>query len=140
MIMTRAQRLSILFVLISIIGTLDTSGDVFHEQRLSDGEKAYASGRITEAIQEFRIASFGLADSPELLANALARLAIAHAALNADAAEIESPNAAASTRTVFITDSFALHPKAEVMRRMRQPEITFPFLRPDRVKPEHRTE
>ena len=26
------------------------------------------------------------------------------------------------------------------MRRMRQPEITFPFLQPDAVKSEHRTE
>ena len=75
---TRAQLCSLLYVLISIIGTLDAHGDDFYEQRLREGTAAYAAGRVAEAIEEFRIASFGLADRPALLGETLARLAMAH--------------------------------------------------------------
>jgi hypothetical protein len=81
MIMTRAQQFFVVFALMSIIGTLPARGEDFHEQRLREGTEAYAAGRIGEAIEEFRIASFGLADRPPLLVESLVRLAIAqHAA------------------------------------------------------------
>lgn len=52
----------------------------FYETRLRAGKEAYRAKRIFEAIDQFRIACFGFPDQPVLLAEGLARLALAQAA------------------------------------------------------------
>lgn len=51
--------------------------DDFYVVRLRAGRDAYKRGQIIEAVDEFRIACFGLLDQPVLLSEGLARLALA---------------------------------------------------------------
>jgi tetratricopeptide (TPR) repeat protein len=55
-------------------------GDDFNEQRLQDGRSAYQQKKFIDAIDEFRVAAFGLLDRPAGLSECLARLALAQAA------------------------------------------------------------
>ena len=52
----------------------------FHEAQLRSGREAMAGRRVADAIDHFRIAAFGFLERPPLLAEALARLALAEQA------------------------------------------------------------
>lgn len=56
-------------------------GDDFYEQQFRAGKADFQSGRNVEAADEFRIAAFGFLDRPQLLAEALVRLALVQNAL-----------------------------------------------------------
>jgi len=49
----------------------------FYEAQLREGQTDYAKGRYSDAAAKLRVASFGLLGQPELLSEALARLALA---------------------------------------------------------------
>jgi hypothetical protein len=55
-------------------------GDDFSLERLRAGEGAFKARRIPEAVDQLRIACFGLLDEPVLLSEGLARLAMAQEA------------------------------------------------------------
>jgi len=67
----------------------------FYEARLVAGYQAMRAQRVPEAIDQLRIAAFGLMDRPALLTEALVRLALAQAA-------IASKEAAAETIKRFV--------------------------------------
>ena len=54
--------------------------DDFASARLTAGVDAYASKRFPEAVDQFRIACFGLLDQPVVLTEGLVRLALAQEA------------------------------------------------------------
>ena len=55
-------------------------GDEFYETRLRAGEAAYIEKRLPDAIDNLRIAAFGLLESPSMEAEALAYLTLAQTA------------------------------------------------------------
>ncbi len=55
-------------------------GEDFYEARLGAGQEAYRQKRALEAVDQFRVASFGFLDRPVLLSESLARLSLAQAA------------------------------------------------------------
>ena len=63
----------------SILGA-GAPADDFYLVRLQSGKAEAAAGRHYEAIDDFRIASFGFIDQPALLVEGLSRLALAQAA------------------------------------------------------------
>ncbi|MEO8429917.1 MAG: TonB family protein [Acidobacteriota bacterium] len=66
-------------------GTASAQDDEFLEQRMRAGREKFEAGRYREAIEDFRIASFGYMESPPKRSEALARLALAQAAAGATA-------------------------------------------------------
>jgi len=59
--------------------------DPFYRGLLKQGKDAYAAHRTADAVEAFRVASFGLLEEPVLLSEALARLALAQRAAGRDA-------------------------------------------------------
>lgn len=57
-----------------------TEADPFYLRRLEAGKAAFSAGEHQQAADELRIAAFGLLDSPALLSETLARLAVAQQA------------------------------------------------------------
>lgn len=57
-----------------------TQGQEFYETRLRAGEAAYVEKRLPDAVDNLRIAAFGLLESPPLEAEALAYLTLAQTA------------------------------------------------------------
>lgn len=55
-------------------------GQDFSETRLKEGEDAYRQRRFPEAVDQLRIAAFGLMDRPALLSEALVHLSLAQEA------------------------------------------------------------
>ncbi len=64
-----------------LVGPRAAAQGDFYLARLRSGQEAFRSGNAVEAANELRIAAFGLLDSPVLLEEALAHLALAQAAL-----------------------------------------------------------
>jgi tetratricopeptide (TPR) repeat protein len=58
----------------------------FYDEQLRAGRDSFQAGRTLEAADELRIAAFGLLDRPQLLSEALVRLAIAQSSLGNSAA------------------------------------------------------
>jgi tetratricopeptide (TPR) repeat protein len=73
-------QLALLVALPMMTSVAAARGDEFYEARLRAGEAAYAEKRLPEAIDNLRIAAFGLLESPPLEAEALAYLALAQSA------------------------------------------------------------
>lgn len=63
-----------------IAGALPASGADFYEAQLRLGAESYRAGRYTEAIDYLHIANFGFLEKNELLAEGIARLAMAESA------------------------------------------------------------
>lgn len=61
------------------------AADVFYEQRLQMGKTALASRQFVDAVEELRIAAFGLLDEPKRLTETLALLTVA----NVNAGKVE---------------------------------------------------
>ena len=82
----RAQRRTFPFLLAVVLGMMPSVAslvaDDFNQDRLRDGENAYAAKRYAEAIDQFRIAAFGTLDHPPLFSECLVRLALAESAAN----------------------------------------------------------
>ncbi len=57
-----------------------SQGEDFYEARLRAGQEAYRQKRALEAVDQLRIAAFGFLNTPPLLSESLARLALAQAA------------------------------------------------------------
>ena len=55
------------------------------QERLRAGREAYENGRVADAAEDFRIASFGLLEVPDRLSESLVRLALAQESLKAQA-------------------------------------------------------
>ena len=55
------------------------------QERLRAGREAYESGRVADAAEDFRIASFGLLEVPDRLSESLVRLALAQGSLGTQA-------------------------------------------------------
>jgi tetratricopeptide (TPR) repeat protein len=79
--------------LLLILWTMMTLGGIaqaqeFYEARLRAGKEAYRQKRYPEAVEQFRVAAFGFLETPPLLSETLARLALAEssAGRSADAA------------------------------------------------------
>jgi ketosteroid isomerase-like protein len=64
-----------------LVGPRAAAQGDFYLARLRSGQEAFRSGDAAGAADEFRVAAFGLLDSPVLLEEALAHLALAQAAL-----------------------------------------------------------
>jgi hypothetical protein len=62
----------------------------FYEARLVAGYEAMRAERVPEAIDQFRIAAFGLMEKPPLLTEALVRLALAQDAIGSKVAADET--------------------------------------------------
>ena len=76
--MMRANRFA--FAATMLVAGLAVSAaraDDFYEARLRNGEQALAAGRTREAVDNLRVASFGLLEKPSLLLASLATLAVA---------------------------------------------------------------
>jgi len=76
----KLQRLALLAVLPAAILWAAAPADDFYLLRLQAGKAEAAAGRHYDAIDDFRIASFGFLDQPALLAEGLVRLALAQSA------------------------------------------------------------
>ena len=76
----KLQSLALLAVVPAFILGAATPADDFYLVRLQAGKAEAAAGRHYEAIDDFRIASFGFLDQPVLLVEGLARLSLAQAA------------------------------------------------------------
>ena len=86
----------------------------FYQERLRAGKDAYRQKRFVAAAAELRVAAFGLLDTPPLLSEALARLALAQAAAGraADAA-------ATLSRFVDVERRFGSYAKAALGPEVR---------------------
>src|SRR5512141_1923838 len=69
-----------LFGIVLAVHPLPLFADDFSLQRLRVGEEALRAKRVPEAVDQLRIACFGLLDQPILLSEGLAHLAIAQEA------------------------------------------------------------
>lgn len=78
--MKALQLLALLALAPAFILGATTPADDFYLVRLQAGKAEAAAGRHYEAIEDFRIASFGFLDQPALLAEGLSRLALSQAA------------------------------------------------------------
>lgn len=74
----RTLAIAVTFALFALAAP---AADDFYELQLQTGKIDFAAGRIVAASDEFRIAAFGFLDRPPLLAEALARLALAQSSL-----------------------------------------------------------
>jgi TonB family protein len=97
----------------------------FYEAQLRAGRSAFASRRLPQAIDYFRVAAFGLLERPPLLSEALARLAVAY-----DAAGDAAGRGATLDRLVRVEQRFAaLEPSAlepetrAVLRRLLEARV-----------------
>jgi tetratricopeptide (TPR) repeat protein len=117
----RAQRLTFPLLLAVVVAMMPSAtvlrADDFNQDRLHDGQDAYAAKRYAEAIDQFRIAAFGSLDRPPLLSECLVRLALAEAAAN------KSADAGATLeRFIEVERRFQSYAKANL-----QPEIRSSF-------------
>jgi Flp pilus assembly protein TadD len=64
-----------------MISAIALAGDDFYQQRLQAGIEAYRAKRLQEAVDELRIAAFGMLEQPTVLLDTLARLALAQQAV-----------------------------------------------------------
>lgn len=80
--MKRTQRLLVFAVIFGTAGILPASlmAEEFYLTRLRAGEQALQAKRTLEAVDQLRIACFGLLDQPQLLSEGLAVLALAQTA------------------------------------------------------------
>lgn len=74
------QKLSLIAMVIMTLAVPLLHAEDFYEQQLRLGADAFRAKRVTQALDEFRIANFGLLDRPALLAEGLARLSLAQLA------------------------------------------------------------
>ncbi|MBK7726583.1 MAG: hypothetical protein IPI33_15570 [Dehalococcoidia bacterium] len=74
--MKSLQNLALLALIPASILGAATPADDFYLVRLQAGKAEAAAGRHYDAIDDFRIASFGFIDQPALLIEGLARLAL----------------------------------------------------------------
>lgn len=137
----------------AMIGAHAAGGDDFYVIRLKSGEAALRGQRAAEAVDQLRIANFGLLDRPVLLIEGLAWLTLAQAQADRPA-EVD----AALTRFVEVESRFGVYPKADLdpdirarledlLRRRVRPELLAqipslahviepPKKKPDPKKPE----
>jgi hypothetical protein len=111
-----------------IIGARAVASDDFYLIRLKSGEAALQGQRPAEAIDQLRIANFGLLDRPNLLVEGLAWLSLAYA--QAD----RPPDVDATiSRFVEVENRFNVYTKAAL-----EPEVRARFedLLKRRVRPE----
>jgi hypothetical protein len=82
--MKRVQRLTVLLLVAAAIWMMPPvsilKADEFSEERLRDGQEAYAAKRYADAIDAFRIAAFGSLEKPPMLSECLVRLSLAQSA------------------------------------------------------------
>jgi hypothetical protein len=65
-----------------IISAVALAGNIdFYQQRLQAGIEAFRAKRLQEAVDELRIAAFGMLEQPTVLLDTLARLALAQQAV-----------------------------------------------------------
>ncbi|HKD17570.1 MAG TPA: hypothetical protein VKG23_06845, partial [Thermoanaerobaculia bacterium] len=119
--MVRAQGRTLSFLLAVLAGMMSSvaalRADDFNEDRLRDGQDAYAAKRYADAIDQFRIAAFGSLDHPPVLSESLVRLALAETAAN------KSSDAGATLeRFIEVERRFPSYAKANL-----QPEIRSAF-------------
>jgi hypothetical protein len=74
------HRVVLLIGLVMMLLVAHGQAEDFYESRLSAGQEAYRQKRVLEALDQFRIAAFGFINTPTLLSESLARLALAQAA------------------------------------------------------------
>ncbi len=70
----------------ALLAALPARAQDFYDEQLRAGRDSFQAGRTLEAADELRIAAFGLLDRPQLLSEALVRLAIAQNSLGNSAA------------------------------------------------------
>ena len=76
----RTRQFAVAFLAVLMLGTgLTQAADPFYTNLLRDGTGARARGDLEAAIEDLRIACFGLLDEPPLLAQCLVELALAQA-------------------------------------------------------------
>jgi len=92
-------------------------GEDFYEARLRAGKDAFKQKRAIDAIDQFRIAAFGLLESPPLLSESLARLALAESA-----AGLSAEVTATLSRFLDVERRFGSYGKAQL-----EPEIRAEF-------------
>jgi tetratricopeptide (TPR) repeat protein len=92
-------------------------GEDFYEARLRSGKDAFKQKRVIEAIDQFRIAAFGFLESPPLLSESLARLALAESA-----AGMSTEVTATLSRFLDVERRFGSYGKAKL-----EPEIRAEF-------------
>jgi hypothetical protein len=113
--MKRTQRVLFPAVLATAaILAFPLKADDFYLTRLREGEQALQAKRTLEAVDQLKIACFGLLDQPQLLSEGLAELALAQAAAGrtADAD-------ATLARFVDVEQRFAVWPKVPLSAESR---------------------
>ncbi len=127
--MKRIQGIAVLVVaLAGMIGAAQAPSEDFYVTRLRQGEAALNAQRPNEAIDQLRIANFGLLDRPALLEEGLAFLTLAYA-------QAERPHDvdATITRFVEVESRFGVYAKAALEPDVR---ARFEDLLQRRVRPE----
>ncbi|HVT03950.1 MAG TPA: hypothetical protein VHL58_11325 [Thermoanaerobaculia bacterium] len=81
----------------------------FYEQQLRLGAQAFRAKRITQAVDELRIANFGLLDRPVLLSEGLARLSLAQFAAGRLESVVQTLN-----RFVDVEEQFKVYPSVRL--------------------------
>jgi hypothetical protein len=74
---------------VTMIGVCPLRGQDFYELRLRAGQEAYRAGHDAEAIDDFRIAAFGMLDRPAMLSEALVWLSVVQSAAG-QAADVDA--------------------------------------------------
>src|SRR5687768_10290360 len=74
--MTKRRAILVALVL-TVAMIVPARGDVFYDARLKEGKAALESNRASEAVDQLRIACFGLLQDPKGLSEGLAWLAVA---------------------------------------------------------------
>ena len=61
------RKISLWFILAGFLYSLSFSADPFYSNLLNEGKSLYAAGKYDEAIENFKIAEFGLVDEKEMV-------------------------------------------------------------------------
>jgi hypothetical protein len=64
-------------IVAAILAAGPLRADDFYAERMRVGEQAFSAGRLREAVDNLRVASFGLLERPRLLSECLVWLAVA---------------------------------------------------------------
>ncbi|MGA7991123.1 MAG: hypothetical protein WCC53_06795 [Thermoanaerobaculia bacterium] len=113
--MSRRPRFAVLFGIALAVAPFSLAADDFSLERLRAGEAALAAKRIPEAVDQLRIACFGLLDQVDALSECLVHLTLAQ-----DAAKRPAEVEATLVRFLDVEKRFAAYAKATVPQEARR--------------------
>jgi hypothetical protein len=113
--MSRRSRFAVLLGIALAVAPFSRAADDFSRERLRVGEEALKAKRLPEAVDQLRIACFGLLDQVDALSECLVHLTLAQ-----DAAKLPDDAEATLNRFLEVERRFAPYSKAAIPAEQRR--------------------